>query len=198
MARDDPRGETAPAQILQPQISLIGTVDEEMAQCMRDKLSDSEGGAGGGNGPLAIEMTTLGGDPEMARRMVLDIDAARERLKPCRLLFLGKTAVYSSGVTFMAAFPRGDRFLAHDASLLIHCRQLDKTIEIEGPMRASLAQVEALCQQMRFGLKLEEENFERLIEGSDVTMDELREKALYNWYLTAEEALERGLVAGIV
>jgi hypothetical protein len=28
-------------------------------------------------------------------------------------------------------------------------------------------------------------------------MEELREKALHNWYLSGEEALERGLIAGI-
>jgi hypothetical protein len=29
-------------------------------------------------------------------------------------------------------------------------------------------------------------------------MDELLEKALYNWYLSAEDALKRGLIGGIV
>jgi hypothetical protein len=65
-------------------------------------------------------------------------------------------------------------------------------------MRASLAKVEALRQQIEVGLRHEEENFRRLIRDCDITMEELCEKALYNWYLTADEALKRGLVAGLV
>ena len=98
----------------------------------------------------------------------------------------------------MAAFPREDRFLTSDAMLLIHCRQLDRTLEISGPMRASIPEIEALCHQMKTGIEVEKRNFARLIEGSDVTMDELLEKALYNWYVPAEEARERGLIGGIV
>lgn len=119
-------------------------------------------------------------------------------LPPRRLVFLGKTTVYSAGVTLMAAFPREDRFLTRDAMLLIHVRQLEKTIEIQGPMRASLPQLKSLCHQVEVGMGLEEANFERLLEGSQVPMEELLEKALYNWYVPAEEALERGLIAGII
>lgn len=130
--------------------------------------------------------------------MVLEIDLARERLKPRRLLFLGKTTIYSAGVTVMAAFPREDRFLTNDAMLLIHCRQLEKSLEISGPMRGSQAKVEALLHQIECGLRLEEANFQRLIEGSDIGLDELLDRALFNWYVPAEDALRRGLVAGLV
>ena len=58
--------------------------------------------------------------------------------------------------------------------------------------------MEALLHQIDCGLRLEEENFERLVKGSDVGMDELLENALYNWYVPANEALRRGLVAGLV
>jgi hypothetical protein len=82
--------------------------------------------------------------------------------------------------------------------LLIHGRQLEKSVEISGPMRASLAKVQALREQIKVGLKHEDENFRRLIDGCDIGMDELCEKALHNWYLPADEALERGLVAGLL
>jgi hypothetical protein len=75
---------------------------------------------------------------------------------------------------------------------------LETTIEISGPMRASLDEVVALKEQIELGLRLEEENFRRLIEGSDVTLEELCAKALHSWYLPAKEALERGLVAGLL
>lgn len=193
MARDD-RRQDAPADILATQVSLLGSVDETMAQQLRDALADP----GAGDAPYTVELTTLGGGADIARRMVLEVDQARGRLGPRRLVFLGKTVVYSAGVTFMAAFPREDRYLSQDAMLLIHCRQLKQTMEIDGPIRATVPMIQAMLHQLETGIDLEEENFARLIEGSDVTMDELLEKALYNWYLTAEEAVGRGLVAGIV
>jgi ATP-dependent protease ClpP protease subunit len=192
MARED--AVRPPAQILEAQVSLMGEVTEDMACSLIEQLGKVESG----DQPVTVEMTTLGGDAEFARRMVLEVDLARERLKPRRLVFLGKTVVYSAGVTLMSAFPREDRFLTSDATLLIHCRQLDKTVEVSGPMRSSLPQVRSLCHQMELGLELEEANFRRLIEGSDVEMDELLGKALCNWYVPAEEALKRGLIAGIV
>lgn len=191
MARED--NGAVPAGVLDAQISLVGEVTEEMARGLRDQLADLKDDGG----LVALEMTTLGGDAEMARRMVLDIDHARERLRARRLVFIGKTVVYSAGVTVMSAFPRQDRFLSADAMLLVHCRQLDKTVEIQGPMRASLPQVEALCHQMKTGIELEKRTFERLIEGTSIRLDDLFEKALYNWYVPADEALDLGLVAGI-
>jgi ATP-dependent protease ClpP protease subunit len=198
MARDDRDKELPPKQLpqglQQPQISLLGRVDETMARALVDQLAQVPDG----DGPVVVEITTLGGDPEFARRMVLEIDLARERLKPRRLVFLGKTVVYSAGATMMAAFPPEDRFLTADATLLIHCRQQQETVELSGPIRASLPKLRALCHQMETGIALEEQNFERLIAGSSITMDDLLEKALYNWYVPGEEAVKLGLVAALV
>lgn len=193
MARDD-RKRTAPSITDTADLSLVGTVDEAMA-C---KLCDALAQADDSEAPYTIDMTTLGGDPEMARRMMVEIDAARARLKNRRFVFIGKTVVYSAGVTFMAAFPAQDRYLNADSTLLIHCRQLDQTIELDGPIRASIPKMEAMIHQLETGVALEEDNFRRLIEGSDVSMDELLEKALYNWYVPAIEARERGLIADVI
>jgi ATP-dependent Clp protease, protease subunit len=193
MARDETAKAAPPEVLSRPQISLVGEIDKFAVERFLDQLR----GAERAGGEIALELTTLGGDPEMARRIVLEIEDARARIGG-RFLFLGKTVVYSAGTTIMSAFPRGDRWLARDAMLMIHCRKLDKTVEIAGPLRSSLPQVEALASQMKTGLALEEENFHRLIEGSGIGFDELASKALCNWYLTAREALERGLVAGIV
>lgn len=186
---------TPPRELLHaPQIRLLGEVNESMLLSLLDGLEK----AAGGEGPIAVEVTTLGGDAEIARRMVLELDLARERLQGRRLVFIGKTVVYSAGTTIMSAFPREDRFLSKDAVLLIHSRQLEKTVDLSGPIRASLPLVDAICEQLRVGVRLEEEGFERLIAGSDIGMDELNEKALHNWYLTTDEAQKHGLVAGIV
>jgi ATP-dependent protease ClpP protease subunit len=172
---------------------LVGDVDSSMVEKFLDRLREAE--AAGGD--IALELTTLGGDQELARRIVLEIEDARRRMSG-RFLFLGKTVVYSAGVTIMSAFPRADRWLSRDAMLMIHGRKLDKRVEVSGPMRASLPQIEALRAQIKTAINLEEENFRRLIEGSNIDLDELLENALGNWYLTAKEAFERGLVAGVL
>ena len=188
------RSNTAPpAGILAPQVSLLGTVDDKMVRSMLDQLAEVPDG----DDPVTLEVTTLGGDAEMGRRAMLEVDLARERLKPRRFVFLGKSVVYSAGVTMMAGFPREDRFLASDAMLLIHCRQLDEDLKLSGPIRSSLPKLRSKCHEIETGVELEEEGFRRLIEGSEVSMDELLEKALYNWYVPAEEAVRLGLVAGI-
>jgi hypothetical protein len=193
MARDD--GKRARPSIADTaDISLIGTVDETMARTLRDALAKAEDN----DAPFTIDMTTLGGDPEMARRMIVEVDAARERLKRRRFVFVGKTVVYSAGCTFMAAFPCEDRYLDAEATLLIHCRHLCTTMELDGPLRTSIPYLKAMLHQLETGVELEIDNFRRLIAGSEVSMDELVEKALYNWYVPATMACERGLVGGIV
>jgi ATP-dependent protease ClpP protease subunit len=186
------KGAALPACFERPHISLMGEVNESMTSKLVDGLRNPPD-----EGDIALEVTTPGGDAELGRRMVLEVDLARERLKDRRLVFFGKTEVYSAGVTLMSAFAREDRYLSHEAVLLIHCRQLDKTVELSGPIRSSLPELKALIHQLELGLELEVDNFKRLIEGSDVSLDEVTEKALYNWYVPAEEALERGLIAGI-
>ena len=80
---------------------------------------------------------------------------------------------------------------------MIHCRKLEKTVELSGPIRSSVPVVEALLAQLKVGIAGESEPFQRLIEGSDIAEDEIWGKALYNWYLDAGEAVSRGMVAGI-
>ena len=177
--------------VCRPQISLIGEVNEAMARDLHDGLHQWDG-----TSDLGVEITTPGGDAELGRRMVLDVTLARNAHEG-RIIFLGKTEIYSAGVTLMSAFPRADRYLSSDAVLLIHCRQLEKTVELSGPIRASLPKLDAVRRQIEVGVRLENDNFARLIEGSDVGMEELEQKAISNWYVTAQEALDRGLVAGL-
>ena len=192
MARDETRAQApVPDCLRNPAISLVGSIDQPMVEKLIGALREAD------EGDMAVEMTTLGGGADLARRMVLEIEQTRQR-RSGRLLFLGKTVVYSAGTTVMAAFPREDRFLTADAVLMIHCRQLDEKIALSGPIRTSLPQLEAARQQIEVGIALEERSFRKLIEGSDIGLDELFEKALYDWYLPAEEAVKRGLVAAIV
>lgn len=177
-----------------PQISLLGEVNEDMVRDFLAALSDAEKAGG----DIALEITTPGGDAELGRRLVLEVQNARRRLSGRKFLFLGKTQVYSAGVTLMSAFPVADRYLNRDTMLMVHCRQLDKTIELSGPMRASLPKIEAVQEQIKHGLRHDEENLRRLIEGSKVGFDEIQRKALHNWYLTADQALELKLVGNLI
>jgi hypothetical protein len=193
MARDDVSARP-PARVTQPDVSLIGPADQFMLKSLADQL----GNVPEGPGPITLELTTSGGDAELGRRAMLDIEIARERLAPRPFVFLGKTIVYSAGVTLMSGFPREDRFLTEDAVLLIHCRRLEQDLKLSGPLRSSLPLLKAKLQELETGVELEVEAFERLIAGSQLAMDELLEKALHNWYVPAGEAVKLGLVAGVV
>ena len=91
-----------------PQLRLIGTVDEAMYAEFRNQLS-----AAPEEGPLVIALTTLGGNPEIARAMADDVRLLRDAGRT--MLFLGKASVYSAGATFMAGFPVECRFLTRNA-----------------------------------------------------------------------------------
>jgi len=191
---DQPHPTLVPACLRSPQISLLGEILEETVENFLSQLAETEKSSG----DIALQITTPGGDAELGRRLILEVQAARQRLGDRRFLFLGKTQIYSAGVTLMSAFPCRDRYLTRDAVLLIHGRQLDETVEISGPMRANRPKIEALMERIRVGLHHEEENFRRLIEDSDVEFDEVCGKSVHSWYLSAEEALKRRLVAGLV
>jgi ATP-dependent protease ClpP protease subunit len=193
MARDEPLRHHQPPQALAtPSVSLIGQVNQQMVEKLRDALAGADN-----DGDFVVEMTTPGGDADLGRRLAHDIRRARSRRRG-RTLFVGRTQVYSAGVTAMAAFKREDRFLSDDAVLLIHCRQLRQTIELNGPLRSNLPLLDSLRTEIEMGIELEAEGFRLLVEGSDVTLEEVYERAAAGWYLKADEALQRGLVANIV
>ena len=127
----------------------------------------------------------------------MEVRLLRTRLDR-RLVFLGATAVYSAGVTVMAAFPRQDRYLTADAVLLVHRRRMDKTLPLCGSLAVCEQMTREMMSQIRLGQALEREGFEALIKGSDVSRDEVEERAAANWYIPAREALQCGLIAGIV
>jgi hypothetical protein len=193
VALSDPQHEGPDLIRCAPQIRLSGSVDEAMLDNFMTQLANVPPG----EDPIIVELMTLGGGAETGRRLALEVRLARERLGR-RMIFLGKTAVYSAGVTIMSGFPRTDRFLSGDAVLLIHCRQLDMTVQLNGPLKANALRLRQLIAEVEIGLRLEEEGFADLILGSQVSMDELMERAPTNWYMQAAEAAARGVVAAVV
>jgi len=177
-----------------PHIRLRCTIDDAML----DRFTEQLDAASKKDGPLVLELTTIGGDADIGRRIAGDILFERE-YHGRGMLFLGKAAVYSAGVTILSAFPPERRFLTAGTSLLVHERRMEKTLELNGAMRANLALVDDTLAEIEAAMAIERRDFARLVEGTELTLDALLEKVLArDWYLDEEEALRLGLIAGVV
>jgi hypothetical protein len=176
-----------------PAIALSGVVDYEMYTKFRthfDKASDQP--------IVVIELSTLGGDPEVARMMGEDVRFASEMEPSRRFVFLGKAAIYSAGVTFMSFFARKNRYLARGTRLMIHERKLSKKLVIDGPLTTCVAVVKATLNEIECSIAIQNEGFQNLVLGSSVTFEHILAKAPSNWYLEAQEAKSLGLVEAVV
>jgi hypothetical protein len=113
-----------------PAILLAGTVDYAMYNSFREQLSRAPA-----NGLVVVELSTLGGGPEVARMMGEDVRYHSE-LDPDRyFVFLGKAAIYSpAGTTFMSFFAQSNRYLTRGTRLMVHERKLNETLNIDGPL----------------------------------------------------------------
>jgi hypothetical protein len=176
-----------------PRVLLAGTVDYEMYKSFRDQLAQAPA-----TGLVVVELSTLGGDPEVARMMGEDIRFHSEIGPDRRFVFLGKAAIYSAGATFMSFFATCNRYLSRGTRVMIHERKLDKMLHVSGPLTTCIPSVEALLNEIKHSIAIQNEGFENLILGSRVTMEEVLRRAPGNWYIEAREALELGLVAGVI
>jgi ATP-dependent protease ClpP protease subunit len=175
-----------------PAILLSGPVDYQMYADFRSKLA-----AAPQDGLVVVELSTLGGDPEVARMMGEDIRFHSD-VEPRRLAFLGKAAVYSAGTTFMSFFARENRYLTRGTRLMIHERKMDTQLHVQGPLTTCIAGLEATLNEIRESIAIQNEGFENLVRGSQVSMDEVLKRAPSNWYVEAQEALQLGLIAGVI
>jgi len=176
-----------------PRVLLAGTVDYEMYKTFRAQLADAPA-----SGLVVVELSTLGGDPEVARMMGEDIRFHSEIGPDRRFVFLGKAAIYSAGATFMSFFATCNRYVTRGTRVMIHERKMEKTLRVTGPLTTCVPSVEALLNEIKHSIAIQNEGFENLIRGSRVTMDEVLRRAPGNWYLEAQEALELGLIAGVI
>ena len=180
------------ALLAMPHIRLSGEVDQAMYRHFCDQL-----GGVPGEGPLVVALSTLGGDPDVARAMADDVRLLTER-SGRELLFLGKVAVYSAGATFMAAFRIERRYLTRSTRLLLHERHITRTINLDAPLRPALTKIKATLHEIEESIRIEEEGFRDLIAGSRVSLEMLRAKAPANWYIEAEDARDLGLVHDVI
>jgi len=181
----------------EPAILLSGPVDYDMYRDFRAKLEPALA-ANQDGGRIHVELSTLGGDPEVARMMGEDIRFHSDIVPSRRFVFLGKAAIYSAGTTFMSFFAIQNRYLTRGTRLMIHERKMAKKLRIEGPLTTCIASVRATLHEIESSIAIQNEGFENLIRGSRVTMEEVLEKAPDNWYIEANEAVERGLVTAVI
>ena len=187
------QGRLQPYQFNQPAILLSGTVDYAMYNNFRAQLASAPM-----EGLVVVVLSTLGGDPEVARMMGEDIRYHSEIEPQRRFVFLGKAAIYSAGTTFMSFFHRENRYLTRGTRLMIHERKMNKTLNIEGPLTTCIASLEATLNEIRESITIQNEGFANLILGSNVTMEEVLQKAPSNWYIEAEVAEARGLIEAVL
>jgi ATP-dependent protease ClpP protease subunit len=176
-----------------PAIMLSGVVDDDMYKSFREqfaKATDTE--------LVVVELSTLGGDPEVARMMGEDIRFHSDLSPDRRFVFLGKAAIYSAGTTFMSFFARDNRYVTRGSRMMIHERKLSKTLTIDGPLTMCLATVRATLNEIECSIAIQNEGFENLVRGSQVTIEEVLEKAPNNWYVEAEEAKRLGLIEAVL
>jgi|UPI00037FAD11 ATP-dependent protease ClpP protease subunit len=176
-----------------PAIMLSGVVDHGMYLHFKNCLSTAPQ-----QGLVVVEISTLGGDPEIARMMGEDIRFHSDLYPERRLVFLGKTAVYSAGATFMSFFATENRYLTRGTRLMIHERLITKNIHLEGPLSTCIATLKASLHEIEASIAIQNEGFANLILGSQVTMEEVLQRAPENWYLEANEAAALGLVATVL
>jgi ATP-dependent protease ClpP protease subunit len=175
-----------------PHIHLQGPVDHMMYERFRQQLADAPQ-----QGTLVVAISTLGGDPEVARLMGDELRLLRE-FKDREILFLGKVAVYSAGATFMSAFPVDKRFLTKGTRLMVHERIMTSTIRLSGPLKSLTSTLKAKLHEIEHSIQIEEEGFRDLVAGSDIAFDEVQARAPSNWYIDAEEARAKGLVLDVI
>lgn len=175
-----------------PHIRLSGNIDQAMYGRFTEQLGQVPG-----EGSIVVAVTTLGGDPEVARTMGEDIRLMRA-YQGREFLFLGKVAVYSAGATLMSYFPRDCRFLTRRTRIMVHERIITRTINLEGPLRSCVATLKSVLNEIEHSILIEEEGFRALVDQSDISFEDVRRKAPENWYVEAEEARDLGLVLDVI
>lgn len=178
----------------EPAIRLYGLVDDALLgrflEQLRHVRSQRE--------LVVLELSTSGGDADVARRIAEEIRLCRE-FGGMDLYFVGKGMVYSAGVMIMAAFPVPNRYLSRDTVLLVHEWQIEKDIRFAGPLRVCVSGANDSLAELEIARQMEQQTFTDLLRGSRLSLAQLTEQlSRADWYLLAQEAAQLELVAGLL
>ncbi|AZV17814.1 MULTISPECIES: ATP-dependent Clp protease proteolytic subunit [unclassified Mesorhizobium] len=179
--------------LFEPNISINGPIGQDTVTFFLGRLEEVRRSGQ----DMLMELNTSGGDADAARRIALEIRLFRLH-SGRRAYCVGKTQVYSAGVTIFAAFDRHCRFLTEDAVLLVHERRMDTSLALNGPMRSCIQIVREELALLETAEQLEMEGFRELVNGSSLTAEELYQRATNNCYIHAEDACRLGLVAEVL
>ena len=80
----------------------------------------------------------------------------------------------------------------------MHERRLQDSVQLDGPIKSNLQIIRENLALLETAKKMEMEGFRELVEGSQISVEELYERAKENCYLSAQEALEIGLVERVL
>ena len=178
----------------EPSIRLYGTVDDGLLVRFLEQLRHVRGQ----REPVVLELSTSGGDADVARRIAEEIRLCRE-LGGMDLYFVGKAMVYSAGVMIMAAFPVQKRYLSRDTVLLVHAWQIEKDIHFSGPLRVCVSGAQDFLAELEIARQMELQTFTDLLKGTRLSLQKLTEQLVRaDWYLLAQEAAQLELVAGLL
>lgn len=179
--------------LIEPNIRIYGSIIDASVWYVLDRIDEIRAT----DKPIILELSTQGGDADAALRIALEIKLFRQ-LHGRETHFIGKTNVMSAGITIMAAFPKSCRTLTDDTILLIHERRMTKTIQLDGPMGANGQILREQLALVETAERVERKTFGDIAEGSTLSEEEIFERAKSNFYVTASEAKELGLVAAVI
>lgn len=169
--------------------TLSGPVNLEMYRLVCTRLEQNQ------DSTVVFKVTTFGeSSHEVARMIGEEIRFAEERAPRTRWVFLGTTTICPAGVTLMSFFPRPRRYLMRGTRLSIQGHTLRDATIAGGSLPTCRENTVKLLRKIERLAHIEEMCFKNLIERSEVTLDEIRERAANNWLLDAEEAKDRGLI----
>jgi ATP-dependent protease ClpP protease subunit len=176
-----------------PAILLSGHVDEAMYSSFRKQLEQAPS-----EGLVIVELSTLGGDPEIARMMGEDIRFHTAMDTGRYFAFLGKAMIYSAGTTFMSFFAKDNRYLTRGTRIMVHERQMHAELKLEGPITSCLSVIKAKLHEIEESINIQNEGFNNLIAGSHVSMEEVLKRAPTNWYIEAQDAASLHLIRAVI
>jgi hypothetical protein len=81
---------------------------------------------------------------------------------------------------------------------MIHERLMNSTVQLSGPLNTLSPVLLAKLNEIEDSIRIQDEGFAALVEGTRVSLDELKAKAPSNWYIEAEEARDLGLVLDVI
>jgi len=81
---------------------------------------------------------------------------------------------------------------------MIHERKITAQINLDGPLTTVVANLKAKLHEVEHSVTIQNEGFQNLISGSSVQMDEVLRRAPENWYIEANDAVQMGLVEGLI